>query len=105
MRRMGLDDKQLTPRVVLGKISWAKNHMIDPQEYYLASADPLSERVAHISRLSQGAAQGECDGLRRSATGGVRVLKVSGETRERYNRRYRYLLIDEYQDTTGRSTS
>jgi len=48
MRRMGLDDKQLTPRVVLGKISWAKNHMIDPQEYYLQSADPMSERVAHI---------------------------------------------------------
>ena len=48
MRRMGLDDKQLTPRVVLSKISWAKNHMIDPQEYYLQSADPMSERVAHI---------------------------------------------------------
>ena len=48
MRRMGLDDKQLTPRVVLAKISWAKNHMIDPQEYFLQSADPMSERVAHI---------------------------------------------------------
>ena len=45
---MGLDDKQLTPRVVLSKISWAKNHMIDPQEYYLQSADPMSEKVAHI---------------------------------------------------------
>ncbi len=29
----------------------------------------------------------------------VRLLKASGETRERYNRRYRYLLVDEYQDT------
>ena len=29
----------------------------------------------------------------------VRLLKVSGEVRERYQRRYRYLLVDEYQDT------
>ena len=29
----------------------------------------------------------------------VRLLKASGETRERYQRRYQYLLVDEYQDT------
>ena len=28
-----------------------------------------------------------------------RLLKASAETRERYNRRYRYILVDEYQDT------
>jgi len=100
MRRMGLDDKQLTPRVVLSKISWAKNHMIDPQEYYLQSSDPLSERVAHIfegyrKELRKANAL-DFDDLLLEA---VRVLKVSEETRERYNRRYRHLLIDEYQDT------
>ena len=100
MRRLGLDDKQMTPRVALGKISWAKNHMIDPQEYYLQSADPLSERVAHIfegyrSELRKANAL-DFDDLLLEA---VRVLKVSSETRERYNRRYRWLLIDEYQDT------
>jgi DNA helicase-2/ATP-dependent DNA helicase PcrA len=100
MRRMGLDDKQLTPRVVLSKISWAKNHMIDPQEYYLNSSDPTSERVAHIfesykKELLKANAL-DFDDLLLEA---VRLLKVSGETRERYNRRYRYLLIDEYQDT------
>jgi DNA helicase-2/ATP-dependent DNA helicase PcrA len=100
MRRMGLDDKQLTPRVVLSKISWAKNHMIDPQEYYLQSADPNSERVAHIfegyrKELRKANAL-DFDDLLLEA---VRVLKVSAETRERYNRRFRYLLIDEYQDT------
>ncbi len=100
MRRMGLDDKQLTPRVVLSKISWAKNHMIDPQEYYLQSSDPMSEKVAHIfegyrKELRKANAM-DFDDLLLEA---VRVLKVSAETRERYNRRYRYLLIDEYQDT------
>jgi DNA helicase-2/ATP-dependent DNA helicase PcrA len=100
MRRMGLDDKQLTPRVVLSKISWAKNHMIDPQEYYLNSSDPTSERVAHIfeayKKDLRKANALDFDDLLLEA---VRLLKSSGEVRERYNRRYRYLLIDEYQDT------
>jgi DNA helicase-2/ATP-dependent DNA helicase PcrA len=100
MRRMGLDDKQLTPRVVLSKISWAKNHMIDPQEYYLNSADPTSERVAHIfesyrKELRKANAL-DFDDLLLEA---VRLLKSSAEVRQRYNHRYRYLLIDEYQDT------
>ncbi len=100
MRRMGLDTKQLTPRVVLGRISWAKNHMIDPQEYYLASKDPNSERIAHIyqgykAELRKNNAL-DFDDLLLEA---VRLLKVSSEVRERYQRRYRYLLVDEYQDT------
>jgi DNA helicase-2/ATP-dependent DNA helicase PcrA len=100
MKRMGLDTKQLTPRTVLGKISWAKNHMVDPQEYYLSSKDPNSERVAHIyqgykAELRKNNAL-DFDDLLLEA---VRLLKVSGETRERYQRRYRYLLVDEYQDT------
>jgi DNA helicase II / ATP-dependent DNA helicase PcrA len=49
MKRLGIDDKQqLTPRNVLGRISWAKNHMLDPQQVYLESAEPNTERVAHI---------------------------------------------------------
>ena len=100
MRRMGLDTKQLTPRTVLGRISWAKNHMVDPQEYYLGSKDPNSERIAHIyqsykAELRKNNAL-DFDDLLLEA---VRLLKVSGEVRERYQRRYRYLLVDEYQDT------
>ena len=47
MRRLGIDDKQTTPRSVLSHISWAKNHILDPQEVYLQSGDPKIERVAH----------------------------------------------------------
>jgi DNA helicase-2/ATP-dependent DNA helicase PcrA len=100
MKRMGLDTKQLTPRTVLGKISWAKNHMVDPQEYYLASKDPNSERIAHIFKGYQTELRKnnalDFDDLLLEA---VRLLKVSGEVRERYQRRYKYLLVDEYQDT------
>ena len=48
IRRLGLDDQELTPRTVLSRISWAKNHMLDPQEVYLQSADPKTEKIAHI---------------------------------------------------------
>ena len=100
MRRMGLDTKQLTPRTVLGRISWAKNHMVDPQEYYLASKDPNSERIAHIYQGYKAELR-KCNALDFDdlLLEAVRLLKVSAEARQHYQRRYRYLLVDEYQDT------
>jgi DNA helicase-2/ATP-dependent DNA helicase PcrA len=100
MKRMGLDTKQLTPRTVLGRISWAKNHMKDPQEYYLESRDPNGERIAHIYQSYKSELR-KCNALDFDdlLLEAVRLLKVSTEARERYQRRYRYLLVDEYQDT------
>src|SRR5215831_151970 len=100
MKRLGLDDKQLTPRIVLGRISWAKNHMLGPQELYLQSADPKTERVAHLyeeyrKELRKANALDFDDLLLESA----RLLKSAPQVREYYNRRFQYLLIDEYQDT------
>src|SRR5271157_5375064 len=100
LRRLGIDDKQLTPRSVLSRISWAKNHMLDPQEVYLQSADPKTERVAHIYEVyKQELAKSNALDFDDLLLYAVRVLKASGETRECYNRRYRHLLVDEYQDT------
>src|SRR5258707_6207640 len=48
MKRLGADGKQLPPRTVLARISWAKNHMLDPHELYLQSADPKNEKIAHL---------------------------------------------------------
>jgi DNA helicase-2/ATP-dependent DNA helicase PcrA len=100
MKRLGLDDKQLTPRTVLGRISWAKNHMLDPQELYLQSADPKTERIAHLyeeyrKELRKANAL-DFDDLLLDA---VRLLKSAARVRDYYNRRFQYLLIDEYQDT------
>jgi DNA helicase-2/ATP-dependent DNA helicase PcrA len=100
MRRLGLDDKELTPRTVLSRISWAKNHMLDPQEVYLQSADPKTERVAHIyeeyrKELLKANAMDFDDLLLEAA----RLLKSVAAVREYYNRRFQYLLVDEYQDT------
>jgi DNA helicase-2/ATP-dependent DNA helicase PcrA len=100
LKRLAIDDKSLKPRVALGRISWAKNHMIDPQEYFLASTNPMEERIAHIFEIYKKelfkANALDFDDLLLET---VRLLKSSAETRERYNRRYKYLLIDEYQDT------
>ncbi|MGA8432165.1 MAG: UvrD-helicase domain-containing protein [Candidatus Sulfotelmatobacter sp.] len=100
MKRFGIDDKQLTPRIVLGKISWAKNHMLNAQELYLQSADPKTEKIAHLfeeyrKELLKANAL-DFDDLLLEAT---RLLKSSTEVRDYYNRRFQYLLIDEYQDT------
>lgn len=100
LKRLGIDDKSLKPRVALGRISWAKNHMIDPQEYFLASTNPIEEKIAHIfeiyrKELAKANAMDFDDLLLET----VRLLKSSSEVRERYNRRYRYVMIDEYQDT------
>ena len=100
LKRLGIDDKQLKPRVALGRISWAKNHMIDPQEYFLASTNPMEEKIAHIFEIYKKellkANALDFDDLLLET---VRLLKSSREVRERYNRRYPYVMIDEYQDT------
>ena len=100
MRRLGIDDKQLTPRSVLAQISWAKNHMLDPQEIYLQSADPKTEHVAQIyaeykKELARANAL-DFDDLLLEA---LRLLKAVPRVREYYNQRYEYVLVDEYQDT------
>jgi DNA helicase-2/ATP-dependent DNA helicase PcrA len=100
MRRLGLDNKKMKPGAVLSRISWAKNHMLDPEEVYLESADPKSEQVAHVYQIyRQELAKSNAldfDDLLLEAT---RLLKVVPEVREKYNRRFHYVLVDEYQDT------
>ena len=100
IRRLGLDDKQLTPRTVLSRISWAKNHMLDPQETFLQSSDLKSEQIAHVyeiyrQELRKANAMDFDDLLLET----VRLLKVAEPVRHYWNKRFQYLLIDEYQDT------
>ena len=100
IRRLGLDDKQLTPRTVLSRISWAKNHMLDPQEVYLQSGDPKTEQIAHVyeiyrQELRKANALDFDDLLLET----VRLLKSVEKVRHHYQRRFQYVLVDEYQDT------
>ena len=100
IRRLGLDDKQLTPRNVLSRISWAKNHMLDPQEVYLQSGDPKTEQIAHVYEIYRQELRKanalDFDDLLLEC---VRLLKSSEKVRHYYRRRFQYVLVDEYQDT------
>jgi DNA helicase-2/ATP-dependent DNA helicase PcrA len=100
IKRLGIDDKKLTPRSVLGLISSAKNHMQDPQEMYLNSAEPKMERIAHIYKIYKDellkANALDFDDLLLES---VRLLKADSATREKYQRRFQFMLVDEYQDT------
>jgi DNA helicase-2/ATP-dependent DNA helicase PcrA len=74
--------------------------MLNPQEIYLQSADPKTERIAHMyeeygKELRKANAMDFDDLLLE----GVRLLKSVAAVREYYNRRFQYLLVDEYQDT------
>ncbi len=100
MRRLGIDHKQTKPAAILSKISWAKNHMMDPQEMYLNSGDPNTEKVAHIYQIyRQELAKSNAMDFDDLLLEAVRLLKSVPEVREYYNRRFHYILVDEYQDT------
>ena len=89
IRRLGLDDKQLTPRAAQARISWAKNHMLDPQEVYLQSGDPKTEQIAHVYEIYRQELRKanalDFDDLLLEA---VRLLKSAAPVRDYYNRRF-----------------
>jgi len=102
IRDLGFDDKQLAPRSVQAAISAAKNRGEDA-DAFTARAQFIDERRASIARvfglyeerLHKNNALDFDDLLIKA----VRLLRDVAEVRDRYNERFRYLLVDEYQDT------
>ncbi len=99
-RRMGLDEKAMPYRATLSQISHAKSLKKTPQEMYSESADPRVTRVAAVyeeyeKALRQANALDFDDLLLES----VRLLYHDKDTRDVWNRRLSYIMIDEYQDT------
>ncbi|HMJ24492.1 MAG TPA: UvrD-helicase domain-containing protein, partial [Pyrinomonadaceae bacterium] len=104
LRDLGLDDKQLAPRSVQSAISAAKNRGEDA-EAFTARAQFADERRASIARVFQQYEERlqknnalDFDDLLIKA---VRLLRDVPEVRSRYNDQFRYLLVDEYQDTNS----
>ena len=104
IRDLGLDEKQLAPRSVQGAISAAKNRGEDA-EAFMARAQFIDERRASIARVFQLYEERlhrnnalDFDDLLIKT---VRLLRDVAEVRNRYNDRFRYLLVDEYQDTNS----
>ncbi len=99
-RQLGLDEKFMQYRAVLSRISHAKSHHETPLDWYKAATDPKLTRLAKIYELYQERLQQanslDFDDLLLES---VRLLKHDEALRALYNRRYEFVMIDEYQDT------
>jgi DNA helicase-2/ATP-dependent DNA helicase PcrA len=99
-KQIGLDEKFIPYRAALSLISGAKSQQKTPQDWYLAATDPKATRLAKIyelyqERLLQANALDFDDLLLES----VRLLNHDEALRILYNRRFEFVMIDEYQDT------
>lgn len=101
LKKMDLDPKQYRERMVMSVISAAKNELISPQEFRLnAEGDWRQKKIAEIyqeyqTRLMKNNAL-DFDDLIFKA---VDLLRTNQEVREYYQERFRYIMVDEYQDT------
>src|SRR5258707_1359606 len=104
MKDLGFDEKQLGLRATQSTISSAKNRGEDVAAY-AAHADYLDERRATIAliykqyeeRLHRNNALDFDDLMIKT----VRLLRTAADVREKYNNKFRYILVDEYQDTNS----
>ena len=100
MRRLGLDDQWMKPAAVLSRISWAKNHMLDPQDLFLQSSDPKTEKIAYVFReYSTELAKANALDFDDLLLTTERLLKLVPAVQAYYHRKFQYILVDEYQDT------
>jgi DNA helicase-2/ATP-dependent DNA helicase PcrA len=106
MKDLGYDDnKQLGQRAVQGAISGAKNRQGDDAESYAARVEYGDEKrtaIARVFRLYEERLRNnnalDFDDLLIKT---VQLLRRVPEVREKYNDRFRYILVDEYQDTNS----
>ena len=99
-KQVGVDDKFIQYRAMLSRISHAKSHNETPLDWLKEATDPKLTRMAKIyelydERLKQANAMDFDDLLIES----VRLLKHDAALRELCNRRFQFVMIDEYQDT------
>ena len=102
LKDLGIEEKQLNARTVRNAISAAKNRGEDV-ELFTSRIEQTDERKATIARvfqmyegrLHQANALDFDDLLIKT----VQLLKYSDDTRAKYNDRFKFILVDEYQDT------
>ena len=100
MERNNLNIKQFTPRGVHAAISDAKNALVTPDEYANLAMDPFSRAVAVVYReLGEALRVANAVDFDDLLVLPVRLLAENPGELEKYRRKFRYLLVDEYQDT------
>ena len=99
-QELGLSDWINSPRSVLARISAAKNRGVSPEKMQDGAYDPSTRNLAALferyeSKLRQSNALDFDDMLLKT----VALFDDAPEVAEGYNRRFRYVMVDEYQDT------
>ena len=101
LKLLEIDDKMFTDRSVLSEISNAKNEMLEPIQYALkAGGDYRKEIIAKVyslyqQRLKENNAVDFDDIINLT----IKILSENPDVLEYYNDKFKYILVDEYQDT------
>jgi DNA helicase II / ATP-dependent DNA helicase PcrA len=102
MKAHGLTDKDIKPRAVLSVISNAKNEMRSAGDFSMSARGPREQKIAELffayeKSLKEVAALDFDDLLIKT----VELLRDNSEIRQKWQRQFEYILIDEYQDTNA----
>ena len=100
MNKLQIEDDALTPRNILSRISYAKNHAQTAEQLRAEAFDQNGRRIADVfagyeKLLHDSKALDFDDLLLRS----VRLLRDSTPTRLKWQERFKFIHVDEYQDT------
>ncbi len=101
VKELNLDDKMFSDRSVLSEISNAKNEMLDPGQYAVkAKGDFRKEKIADVYNLYQARLKEnnaiDFDDIINFT---IKILENNGDVLEYYTEKFKYVLVDEYQDT------
>lgn len=100
LKEMNLDDKRFQPSGILSRISNAKNALQDAAAFARQAGDFYEQKVADIySRYEQKLQLNNALDFDDLLMISIKLLQENKEVREKYQDRFDYLLVDEYQDT------
>lgn len=100
MTQLAIEQKQYPINMIRSKISTAKNAMIGPEEFIEKASSPQEQKAGQVyleleRRLRAANAMDFDDLLVRT----LELLRTRPEVLEKYQERFRYISVDEYQDT------
>ncbi len=103
MKRLGHDPKKIRPSMVRSIIQNAKNSLLDPESFVISAGareDRIKTAMGEIYRQYQDILESN-GGLDFGDLIGetVNLLRSNPEVLEKYRQRFRYIMVDEYQDT------
>lgn len=102
MKRLSISDNEIKPRAAVSAISSAKNEMVSPRQYDDLAKAPFQKNVSKIYKryeeLRKAAGALDFDDLLLEV---VNLLRDNPKVRSKWQKTFKHILIDEYQDTNA----